>query len=149
MWREDGLARDFRAAFLDIAIRLRFDFLAVNTAELSFSSSSSIDVPPGVKEVRRVERDLDFEMRGRIMDGEGSGGQVVSYLSIKMSTMLYGLTEWKSLPTSDIEALGVMTLESPSSWPTLRALRRAAKTGVAILLKEMASIEKQAYTVNL
>ena len=69
-----GLLVDLRDAFLDIARRLRVDFLGMNTPALSPSSSSSIEVPLGVKEVRRGERDFGLDRRGRITVGVGSEG---------------------------------------------------------------------------
>ena len=54
-------------------MRLRLDFLGVKTVLPSASlSSSSMEVPPGVMEVLREERDLCLGRRGRMTLGVGS-----------------------------------------------------------------------------
>lgn len=121
-----------------MARRLRLEFLWVKTSEgLLLSSGDVVGVSPGLKE-RRREDFLDAVregMTGRFTTGVISA-RIISGLEGGAALDMFDAgMGWVGLPCSSLESpVGGASPPrwSGASWPTTRALRRAAKEDLMI-----------------
>ncbi len=80
-------ARDFRSALLEMACRLRLDFLGVKIGVAAASSSSVMEVPPWPKEILEdffflvLEEDRERERVSGLGPVEGLSRLGISHLS--------------------------------------------------------------------
>ena len=114
-----------------MARRLRLDFLGVKTSEGRLPSGDMVGASPGLKERRR--EDFLEEARegtvGRFTIGIVAGREVSWLEGGGLSEWLGAGMESVGLPCSSLESpVGVTSplASSGASWPTTRALRRAA-----------------------